>query len=144
MSSRVHDGCCHTRMWLLAAFNRYWLVPYKIRVQTKILFKITRKTCKMGFEIAVFNKIHFAWQESLLTSLHPSPGLFPVFNSINNHFISILIEWIIEIFTDRDCSVTVLQSAFKTKFASEIFNMARLIMKIYHILCTSSMYDQGQ
>ena len=87
----------------------------------------------MGFEIAVFNKIHFAWQESLLTSLHPSLGLFLVFIPLNSFFI------FIEIFAHRNSSVTVLRSAFRTKFVSETFNMAKLINKTNHMLCTCSM-----
>ena len=80
----------------------------------------------MGFEIAVFNKTHFVWQESLLTSLHPSLGLFLVSNPVIYYF------FFIEIFTYRDSSVTVLQSAFKTKFVSGTFNMAKLINNTYN------------
>ena len=50
-------------------------------VQKKKWFQITLKTCKMGFEIAVFNKIHFVWQELWLTLPHPSHGLFSVLKS---------------------------------------------------------------
>ena len=80
----------------------------------------------MGFEIAVFNKTHFVWQESLLISLHPSLGLLLVSNPVIHYFICI------EIFTHQDSSVIVLQSAFRTKFVSETFNMAKLINKTYH------------
>ena len=100
---------------------KYW------SVQTKKLFQITLKTCKMGFEIAVFNKIRFVWQESLLTSLHPSLGSFLLSDPVIFDF------FFIEIFTHRDSSVTVLQSVFKTKFVSEIFNMAKLINKTHHM-----------